>query len=741
MFNTANTRNKPNVKILYNSVKRLNAAKPCKAFAFLIVWVCLLNTQALAATSLSSLDQDRELPVNVIADTLQYSDQHDVLTAKGEAVITQGVLSIKADRITINLVTKETEAEGKVLLTQNGDTIECESFTVNLDTQVGVVRQAKIFIKNENLHINGQEVQKTGPNTYTVHDGTITTCDAKNPPWRIEASVIDVEVDGYAVARHPLLKVKGLPVMYLPAMVVPVKTKRQSGFLTPEIGYSNRSGYQLDNSFFWAINDQSDATFWLDTASRQGFGTGAEYRVQLAEETDAKIYGYFADEKNSYQDDRYRNLQDRNNERYYLDFEGQHYFDADTYLKADVSHVSDRQFYYDYGSIVNRSKSDFNQGSSGNLDKQESTVFFNKNWRDSNLLVNTSWYENLRYNDPYTVQRLPEVLYTSKMLPVKSTPLFYQVEAGYDNFWRDSGQKGQRMNLYPQLAMPMLMGGWLRFTPEVGMRGVQYFGLNQTEDDDRTGLFPTVNAQLATTFVRIFDVDGESLKKIRHTLEPGLEYEYVASDNQDEFPDAFDSPENYYTRHWAGYFIKNRFSSLFRDSSGELSEHEIGYVKIGQAFNFSPPELGLYYVGDRDETSTDIYTEVRLDLGRHFYFKGDTYYDPYEQDLRRYSILGRLSGSGKNYLSAEYRYWRDLYKYLEFGTYYHVTSWLAMFINTRYDYFYNQDFETDIGIEYHSQCWGIRVWHETDGGNEDTRSDSSVKAMFFVKGFGDRTIF
>ena len=297
MPNTAHKRNKPNVNTFYNSVNRLNATVLCKAFAFMIVWVCLLNTHALAATPMSRLDQDRDLPVNVIADILQYSDQHDVLTAKGDAVITQGTLSIKADTITIKSVTKETEAQGNVLLTQNGDTIECESFTVNLDTQVGVVHQAKIFIKNENLHINGREVQKTGPNTYTVHDGTITTCDAKNPPWRIEASVIDVEVEGYAVARHPLLKVKGVPVMYLPAMVVPVKTERQSGFLTPEIGYSNRSGFQMDNSFFWAINDQSDATFWLDTATEQGIGTGLEYRIKLAEQTDIKLYGYFSMKK------------------------------------------------------------------------------------------------------------------------------------------------------------------------------------------------------------------------------------------------------------------------------------------------------------------------------------------------------------------------------------------------------------------------------------------------------------
>jgi LPS-assembly protein len=705
----------------------------------------------------SRIEQDLDMPVNVVADILQYSQQGDVLTASGDARITQGTRSIKADTIRFNTITKETEAQGNVLLDQDGDTIACESFTINLETQVGVVNQAKIFIKSENLHINGHEVQKTGANTYKVLDGTITTCDAKNPPWQIAASVIDVEVEGYAVARHPLLKVKSIPVMYLPALIVPVKTQRQTGLLIPEVGYSNRSGFEMGNSFFWAINDQSDATVWLDTATSQGIGTGLEYRAKLAEQTDIKLYGYYFDEKSSYQRDDYKNLEDRDNGRYFLNFEGQHYFDADMYLKADVSQVSDRQFYHDYRDIPGRSENTTSRSSVRNLDKQQSKVFFNKNWETSNLLVDTVWDKNLRFSDNYAVQKLPEVRYSTMLLPIKGTPMFYQFDGGYDYFYRDSGQKGQRITLYPQLAMPMLMGGWLRFTPEAGVRAVNFFGLNETDGDERNSIFPTVNAQLATSFVRVFDFDGQTLKKIRHMLEPGLEYEYIASEDQNDFPE-FDNPDAYYKRHWAGYFVKNRFTALYRDASGELAEREAGYLKIGQAFNFTRPTEGLYYEGDRKKTSSDIYTELRLDVNNQLYFKGTTYYDPYDGNLRRYSILGRLSGVKNNYISIEYRYWRDLYSYLEFDTYINLTSWLAFFAKTRYNYFDNNNdengdpdndrffdnyrtFDTDIGIEYHSQCWGIRLSHEYDDGTDDTKSDSSVKAMFFVKGFGDKPIF
>ena len=133
--------------------------------------------------------------------------------------------------------------------------------------------------------------------------------------------------------------------------------------------------------------------------------------------------------------------------------------------------------------------------------------------------------------------------------------------------------------------------------------------------------------------------------------------------------------------------------------------------------------------------------ELTLDLNRRFYFKGKTYYDPYDQRMRRYSFLASFNGTDRNHISLEYDYWRNLYEILQFDTRLSITSWLVAFVRTRYDYQNNEDFDTDIGIEYHSQCWGLRVWFESDGGTDDTRSDNAVKTMFFIKGFGDRDVF
>jgi LPS-assembly protein len=715
---------------------------PLKIIFIPLLSILFALTPSFAGITTPRFENDADVPVHIVADLLQYSDQHTMLLAKGDAIITQGSRTIRADSITLNLESQEAEAQGNVVLTQNGDTIACESFTINLDTQVGIIHQAKIFIKNENLHIQGREIQKTGPNTYIVHNGTITTCDGDNPPWRIEAAHIDVEIEGYAVARHPLFRVKGIPVMYLPIAVMPVKLERQTGFLMPEIGYSSRSGVEIDNSFFWAINNQSDATFWLDTASKQGIGLGAEYRIKLAEQTDAKLYGYFSSETGRYQDDRYRDILDREHQRYYLNFEGQHYFDADMYMKADVSQVSDRQFYYDYRHIPRRSRGGVSRNDARNYEKEESSVFFNKNWDSSNLLVNMNWYRDLRDRNPDTVQALPEVHYSTMLQPIAGTPLFYQFETAYNHFWRrdTKSQRGQRFTMYPQLAMPMLMGGWLKFTPKVGMRGVYFFDLNRSQGTERDGIFPTVDINLATSFVRVFNIDGKQFKKLRHMIEPGLEYTYVGSDQQSDFP-YFDDPDNYYRRHQAGYYLKNRFTALLRDATGELTEREVGYFKIGHLFNFVRPQQGLYYDGSRNETSSDIFTETRLDLHQFFYLKAKTYYNVYEQRLRRYNIMASLQGARNNSLRLEYRYWRDLYEYLELSSFVHVTNWLALFVNTRYDYLDNDSIDTDVGFEYHSQCWGLRVWFEQDGGSTNSRSESTIKSMFFLKGFGDRYLF
>ena len=105
----------------------LNLSLPKTAFSLVLLCAIFLVIDARADVPMSQFDQDMDHPINIIADILQYSDMRDVLTASGDAVITQGTRSIKADTIRFNTITKETEAQGNVLLSQNGDTIESKA--------------------------------------------------------------------------------------------------------------------------------------------------------------------------------------------------------------------------------------------------------------------------------------------------------------------------------------------------------------------------------------------------------------------------------------------------------------------------------------------------------------------------------------------------------------------------------------------------------------------------------------
>jgi hypothetical protein len=99
-----------------------------------------------------------------------------------------------------------------------------------------------------------------------------------------------IVLDNYAIARNTLLRVKGVPLMYLPVLYYPIKNEdRATGFLLPTYGTSTLRGQSLSNAFFWAMGDSQDATFFHDWFTNVGQGAGAEYRYVAS----AGSYGNF----------------------------------------------------------------------------------------------------------------------------------------------------------------------------------------------------------------------------------------------------------------------------------------------------------------------------------------------------------------------------------------------------------------------------------------------------------------
>ena len=199
-----------------------------------IVLFLILTTHTAYSKDLS-LDnmQYKKMPVDIKADKLSQDNKNNLFIAEGNAELNQGTRELTADYIEYNLDTQLAKAKGNVTLQQDNDTLRCDAFEINLDTQVGQVHNAEMFLKQDNFHIKGKEIEKISTDKYIILNGTITTCDAPNPPWRIDAKEINLTADGYAKVKNSFFKIKGVPILYIPYAVFPAKTKRATGLLMP----------------------------------------------------------------------------------------------------------------------------------------------------------------------------------------------------------------------------------------------------------------------------------------------------------------------------------------------------------------------------------------------------------------------------------------------------------------------------------------------------------------------------
>ena len=158
---------------------------------------------------------------------------------------------------------------------------------------------------------SGSEIHQHAEDRFTILDAQFTACeveDGESPDWSFRTKRVNVNATGYAKARGLSFRAKKAPLIYLPYMMLPVKSSRVSGFLMPKPGFSTRRGPSLGLAYFWAINRSYDATFNVDLyagappgadnafSDRPFWGLGTEFRYNPSEETEGIFDGYLIDD-------------------------------------------------------------------------------------------------------------------------------------------------------------------------------------------------------------------------------------------------------------------------------------------------------------------------------------------------------------------------------------------------------------------------------------------------------------
>src|SRR3954471_22187578 len=207
--------------------------------------------------------------IQLFADQAEVFNDADRVRATGNVVFVSSTNRISADRMEFNTRTKT-------------GTFYVASGIANIENR-GIERSF-FGTQEPDAFFYGETIEKLGPKTYRITHGGFTTCVQPTPRWEMVASSVTLTLEKRAVLSNMVLKVKEVPVFYLPAMYYPInKEDRATGFLLPIYGSSNIKGQTLSNAFFWAINRSQDATLYHSFYSKTGQSFGAEYRyVQSA---------------------------------------------------------------------------------------------------------------------------------------------------------------------------------------------------------------------------------------------------------------------------------------------------------------------------------------------------------------------------------------------------------------------------------------------------------------------------
>ncbi len=602
------------------------------------------------------------VPWQISADTVDYDAESSTYHARGDVIIEKEAARMVADTVDFNHRAMTATAEGNVVLTVGKDILTGDRLKLDLTRETGVVHHGTLFLQQNHFFIRGERIEKTGKDTYRAENGAVTTCDGDRPDWVITGRTVAVTVEGYGTATHAMFKAKDVPVLYTPYLFFPAKTKRQTGFLLPEAGYSDRKGISWDQPLFWAINDSSDATLTTHYMEKRGTKFGIEYRYALTEDAFGTIMADGFEDRQiddgtpentkswGYAGDGY----DRpNTDRYWVRAKIDQELPLGATAQLDLDIVSDQDYL-----------TEFREGRSGFDETRDAFLAtfgrdidtYDESTRTNRLNINRTWSKatfngDLLWNDnvtnrrweqeDMTLQRLPVLGFSTAKQQAFDSNIYWDMDVAYTYFYRQdenrNNRRGHRSDLYPRAYLPLRWENYLSLEPSVGFRQTTWV-MDRWEDEteDRTHFRQIYDARLdlSSEFSKVMASPVSAADRLRHSIKPQLIYEYIPDQDQSDLPrfTQLDRIEGLNRITWA---LTNTLTA--RSKGASVSADAAAQATMGSNRE-SGTKMGLLPLGvlPSEESTTQSAIPTLFDYNRflRFYLEQSYYFNSQELENR-----------------------------------------------------------------------------------------------------------
>jgi LPS-assembly protein len=183
----------------------------------------------------------------------------DVIVARGNVQISNGIQTVEADTVTYNKKMNQLTASGNVkVFDVDGDVISSNYAELSDDLRDVFLKEAYMYTMDKE-RLAASTVKKVDQHTY-FDRGVYTPCEMckeqQYPTWQLQAKEIHRDEEkGDVIYKDAVFVFKGVPTVRTPYFSHPdPSVKRRSGFLAPFFGGDSLYGAATGVPYYWAIS-------------------------------------------------------------------------------------------------------------------------------------------------------------------------------------------------------------------------------------------------------------------------------------------------------------------------------------------------------------------------------------------------------------------------------------------------------------------------------------------------------
>ena len=474
----------------------------------------------------------------------------------GPFTITHQGVRFQADRAVLR-ERRYLEAEGNVLVTWGPNRLSGSRVTYDLEAREGTVENAEGVI-DPDYQFRAAEARKVGEDLVYLTDAEITTCTQPVPYWSFRISTARVRVNGYARMWNSRLRVRGVPVLYLPFLFWPVKDGRAPGLLMPSLGSTQNRGTVFTQPVFIPIGRSVDVTLAAHWYTEAGLGIGTELRAVPNRDGRIAFGGFYIDDQVS------------DASRYRYTYQQTQAFSNGFRMVADLNFVSDFDFFTDY-------ERELDLTSTPNI---LARLEFSRPGKWTSINVRELRNEQLFSDGTSLVQQtLPEIEWRGRTRRLGETPVYLAYESSLASIQQRGVLQGDpidadylRGDVFPSLSLPVTPAPWLDVNFDASYRVTYYTQqqrfipgfvgpVREVVDDALYRGVGAVGVELTgPKLYRVYETPGSSYSsRYKHSFEPTVRYRYSEGFEDAEHVLVFDEVDRYgIAGNSIGYGLRSR---------------------------------------------------------------------------------------------------------------------------------------------------------------------------------------